>query len=1324
MKTLWTWISLLPTIIIITIVLNSAGTTESALLCPKECQCVDTSISCAYFNVFPGVLLMSEDAASAVTSLEVTCDTSVRYLLNLTSSEFAKFTKLESLRIKTQGLCALNDVGNNLFVTMTNLIFLEIKANDTSQVQTKFHPSTFAGLTALEKMRFILPRFQYRYIPPFMKDPTTFPFWPWGDVEFPKLHTLELAVNTGHGDQELCNNLFKPFTRVKQVVLRLPEMNLKLGCLENIQNLTIWNADNYLVTVVNFYLNSIPSKDFSSLTISKVWRWQFGGTSYQPKHLLKRLRLHIGDFIRMPEYVKRMKTLTHLEFTQQSYEDMTHHDFLSLTNLEYLDLSYNSVRINKRPNMKPIFDQNKTALEYIDLSYNYLGGLDENLLKSPPSLKYVNLSHNLINTADLGVLQGSPIKELNLAFNNIDTLTISGTINLNTLTILNLKRNRVQALPVNLFRSAPNIRYLNLANNIFQTVPVNITMLESLEYLNLRDNPLTTFDSHNLVQLSIVSLQKLHLPLKNVHFLKYLSGEESKTLEIYLHGDNLDCSKCESVMATYAIFKFGYLKTQNVYCRNISSSSPAAGRDILAAGFDTKELGCINYQSCFSSCNCYWHQMKGQVFRVANCSDSFLTSLPRNFPNDTTVLEVQRNQLERFPNIALPNLWILSLKDNSITEIKNESLQHVPNLRYLSLEGNGITHIPEGFFNHTPHMITANLTGNPIKCDCSQRWIKDWMLQQEKNDRTIFVEAFCSNSSGTAINIKDFDFEEACVPQALKYIKTFDYVTLLVVLVLLIIVAILILLIYICRKELQVWIINRGWWKANVLTNSAQRTYKYDAYIAYCDNNYSIIRDHFIPRLEQKHGYRLFIRDRDSEAGQPIAENVANAISKSYCTIALLSNSAMESEWFPVEFELTHSLSVEDKSRRLVIVKVGHLSKEALKTQKSIQLYLTTKTYLSWTDPDFWDKMHKILPDKPHPVFMGNEAYTEDTPDNGVHRENDYVQREGPYVAANVDITVDDDFTDDDDVHSDHSFDTYCSGDNIPGHAVVNDNYYVSDNDQAHGNNYDHDAESDKSSTAADVENNLFNAETETTDVSVNNLDKAYDTHVHADAQPQNVTTELEPATDILSNSDSDNTKYDNDKDPQTLQDDRKSMNDSPSGSEKSDSQEESETPESSLTGSPVVEKDSLGVGTPSGKLSDKESDRYSSLSSLSLSLDLDESFSQLQVGNNLDNSGDVNGINSNGNTQIDNSTHLTLNGLSSANYQDKDNGNDIREQTDMTHGKMEQEMTNSTRHLTNNIITKPVAAPRSLNGNVSPIRTEDNSVSLGVDYREDAIEV
>ncbi|KFP75173.1 Asporin, partial [Acanthisitta chloris] len=95
------------------------------------------------------------------------------------------------------------------------------------------------------------------------------------------------------------------------------------------------------------------------------------------------------------------------------------------------------------------------------------------------------------------------------------------------------------------------------------------------------------------------------------------------------------------------------------------------------------------FPTCPFGCQCY--------LRVVHCSDLGLTSIPRNIPPDTRMIDLQNNKIKEVKEKdlqGLTSLYALALNNNKIYKIHPKAFESTKRLRRLYLSHNQLTEIP------------------------------------------------------------------------------------------------------------------------------------------------------------------------------------------------------------------------------------------------------------------------------------------------------------------------------------------------------------------------------------------------------------------------------------------------------------------------------------------------------------------------------------------------------------------------------------------------------------------------------------------------------
>ncbi|CAA3024882.1 receptor 12 [Olea europaea subsp. europaea] len=271
--------------------------------------------------------------------------------------------------------------------------------------------------------------------------------------------------------------------------------------------------------------SSLESLDLSYNQISGSLL-DFGGFSS-----LYDLDLSGNQLKKLPKAIEQLYNITNLNLSSTSLEGtITEHHFSNLTQLRYLDLSFNNVSFNLRfdwiptfqlemlrlshCNMGPYFPNwirkqnsllslylsfagisstipdwlwNMSSIQHLDLSHNNISG---RIPHFPTNLDFVDLSYNnLSGPIPLSVFQNSSalILSENLLSGSIFNLcTISEKFFIQTLILPN---NELDGELPNCWMNFYSLVYLNLANNKFSgKLPPTLGTLTSLAILHLGNN--------------------------------------------------------------------------------------------------------------------------------------------------------------------------------------------------------------------------------------------------------------------------------------------------------------------------------------------------------------------------------------------------------------------------------------------------------------------------------------------------------------------------------------------------------------------------------------------------------------------------------------------------------------------------------------------------------------------------------------------------------------------------------------------------------------------------------------------------------------------
>ncbi|CAH1374282.1 unnamed protein product [Tenebrio molitor] len=288
---------------------------------------------------------------------------------------------------------------------------------------------------------------------------------------------------------------------------------------------------------------------------------------------------------------------------------------------------------------------------------------------------------------------------------------------------LDLRRNQITGIEENSFEGASKIYELFLSENKLLEIHNKMFLgLHNLKLLSLNNNQITcvmpgSFD---------------HLP--SLHTLNLMQNP----------------FMCNCHLAWFS----EWLKNKGLSGSAPKCAGPARVKDVLIKELPKNEFkctsdndqGCLGENYCPPKCSC-----TGTVVR---CSRAKLTEIPRGIPPETSELyldinEITRIQTDRISHLKsltrldlssnhigmlsnytfanLSKLSTLIISYNRLQCVQSGALTGLKSLRILSLHGNQISMIPEGTFANLKSISHIALGSNPLYCDCSLRWLSDWV---------------------------------------------------------------------------------------------------------------------------------------------------------------------------------------------------------------------------------------------------------------------------------------------------------------------------------------------------------------------------------------------------------------------------------------------------------------------------------------------------------------------------------------------------------------------------------------------------------------------
>lgn len=215
---------------------------------------------------------------------------------------------------------------------------------------------------------------------------------------------------------------------------------------------------------------------------------------------------------------------------------MLSNNYITQINLNGYFLPYSLLKLNLNHNnigsIQNWFDQRKrNQIKKIEIINNKITKISDSSFRRLQELEYLDLSFNAIRMIENNCFQSSSIKILNIRSNHLEVIKNYYFEHLNDLLILDLSMNRISLINPKSFESQNKLIKLDLSNN-------QLTQLKSSDFFGL--NSLETLDlsSNKLNYLEESSFKHLN----NIKEILFSSTEENNLSKNYSNPIHCDCN--------------------------------------------------------------------------------------------------------------------------------------------------------------------------------------------------------------------------------------------------------------------------------------------------------------------------------------------------------------------------------------------------------------------------------------------------------------------------------------------------------------------------------------------------------------------------------------------------------------------------------------------------------------------------------------------------------------------------------------------------------------------------------------------------------------
>ena len=696
-------------------------------------------------------------------------------------------------------------------------------------------------------------------------------------------------------------------------------------------------------------------------------------------------------------HVKRNHYVRVLYLDYNNINDLTSHEFSGF--LHMLSLRGNGLKA-----VGPSCFRYLKGIQTIDLSKNNLASLPQNLFQGLNSLLNVILGSNKLIIIEEKLFEGlKNIKIISLDRNNLHFIPNGLFCSLDSLEILNLGYNNITKIEENPFPKNSSLLVLYLDNNKLSSIPSWIFHLQKIRLIDLSSNLLTFEDLDK-------ALDKFTMPLEDT---------TKQTIELDLSNNNIttlvDSEGLKMIKRDAKIFpvrqaKYSYL--WGAYLIKLSGNPLACDCIMSAVAHEIKKLLEMRpyIRSRFETWKCHWpHELKNKSILeieenqwmlkeeqgnsncpvectcrercsdrriVVDCERRRLTDVPSVMPQGVIELNLIGNDIQSIPAYPyLVNVTVLKLTNNKIKALKASRVTKLKHVEIFLIDANKLTTLPREIESLNFTMLA--LDGNLFKCDCTTKWMKQWLVKKRRRIKNI-DRVLCNSENDIGQPIYSLPDDQFICPPVMEnnpqdttHLATIAASTLGTLLALVMIVS---LLLYKYHGEVKVFMFTHFNWHPLDRIDDSNPNKIYDAFISYSGSDFDWVENTLQQRLE-KHDppYKLCFHHRDFIAGLPVVENIWKSLDQSKRMVVVLSSSYAKSDWCLMEFRAAHRKVIEDRMKYLIVILFDDV--DTTEVDDEIKLYLRTNTYLSVSNKWFWQNLFYAmpLPTKREPVRDRNQ---------------------------------------------------------------------------------------------------------------------------------------------------------------------------------------------------------------------------------------------------------------------------------------------------------------------------------------------------------------
>ena len=637
--------------------------------------------------------------------------------------------------------------------------------------------------------------------------------------------------------------------------------------------------------------------------------------------------------------------ITSFECKSSQIRRIDEYSFEDLNSLETIDLGSN-MKMNTSDLKLALLHLHKSRL--LNLSFEYMRWNDSHLARG--------LFSNI---------NGRPLDILHLGYNNIGHLTSASLQGLGNLTALDISSNGLTTCDRALSDLTSLVK-IDLSSNM-PTDCVGEHLPSSLETLLMRNNSFTTFptlcqNNNSIIRRSLKELRIQENQIKYLHRDFFRCMPSLKVLQLRKNSIIHYEANIFPTMKMLLTLDLGDMKSTVQSIEKDAFSIPS----LRVFKFDHNNFRFNKYKyskhPIFSKC---------ENLRKLDLSNNRLgirLGDPEHLFRNLHKLETLRLEGVTWHTIPdnffkiFKSLKRISLQDNEIASLNQSLFPETCTIEELNLSNNRISVITKDSLPPTllHSLREIDFSANPFICDCNLLWFRDLIRSLNitfKNYPKLYMCATPPNRKGLKLSHFNLTAEECKLKSELIIVIVSSGSVCLFALI-------VSATVYKTRWHIRYWIYLMKYKRSKYQRIPNEGTFKYDAFVIYCEEDNDWVIQTFLEKLEKEEGIELCIHHRDFDIGKVIVENIVDCMSDSRFAVVVLSNAFCKSQWCNFELLLAQDRWLSDQSDPLLLVMLEEVSSKHM--TGVLRALITTTMYTVWSDDEqgkqlFWSQIVSAL---------------------------------------------------------------------------------------------------------------------------------------------------------------------------------------------------------------------------------------------------------------------------------------------------------------------------------------------------------------------------